>query len=134
MRVTGTAGNSSTPLSQSYVFDTTPPAFTPAGNTPADNATSASTSADIIVAFAEPLAANSVLNHVYLKTAPGGALVPATVTLDGAGHVVIHPTPSLPNSTAYYVSWDANALLDAAGNAVAAVSDQTTYNLSLIHI
>jgi autotransporter-associated beta strand protein len=130
LKVTDLAGSDGTISSQVYVLDTTAPTFNPGAGTPADNATSVSTTAPIVVHFSEPLHSSSVLGQVYLKTVANDGGVPATVTLSGNGDVVITPLAPLSNSTAYYVSWDANALKDAAGNVGTAVADQTTLNFT----
>ena len=126
--VAGNTGVASTSLT--VTIDATAPAFSPSTSAPADGAPSASTSTDIVVRFAEPLDASSDLTLVYLKTVPGGLTVPATITLNANGQIVISPTNDLGYSTSYCVSWDAGALKDTAGNSVTAVSDQTTYNFT----
>jgi hypothetical protein len=114
----------------SILLDNTAPVFNAAGGTPADNATGVSTTADVVVVLGEALAAGSDLTKVYLKDVATDTLVPATFSLNGSGQLVINPNASLSNSTAYYVTWDANALKDAAGNAVSAVADETTFNFT----
>lgn len=130
LKVSDAAGNDGTVSSQAYVLDTTAPVFAPATSTPADNATTFGIGSDIVVKFGERIDASSDLTKVYLKDITTDTLVPATVTLDADGNIVINPTGNLNYSKAYYVTWDANALKDAAGNAVAAVADETTYNFS----
>lgn len=126
------AGNESV-VSSALVLtiDTTAPSLNAAGSTPADNATGASVSNDIVLRFSEPLhAANSDLSLVYLKSTATDALVPATVTINADGALVINPADNLAYATGYYVTWDADALLDLAGNAAAAVADNTTLNFT----
>ncbi len=131
VKATDAAGNASTASSAlSVTIDASAPSFTPATSTPADNATTFGIGSDIVVKFGERIDASSDLTKVYLKDVATDTLVPATVTLDADGHIVINPTASLSYSKAYYVAWDANALKDAAGNAVSAVADETTYNFT----
>ena len=134
--ITDSAGNALTVTAASatsqriYLVDNTAPALNAAGSSPADNATNIAVNSALTLKFAEALGANSDLTKVYLKDAATDTLVPATITLSGSGDLVITPTGSLAYSTAYYVTWDANALKDAAGNAAAAVSDETTFNFT----
>ena len=130
MRVSDGAGNSGPVASQSITIDTTAPAFVPATSTPTDDATNIGISSDIIVRFDEALAAGSDLGKVYLKDVTTDTLVPATITLNADGHLVINPTGDLAYSTAYYLTWEANALKDAAGNSVAALGDETGFNFN----
>jgi len=126
------AGNESVVSSPlAIAIDTTAPNLNAAGSTPADNATGVSISNDIALTFSEPLhAASSDLSRVYLKSAVTDALVPATITINADGALVINPTGNLAYATGYYVSWDAGALLDLAGNAAAAVTDKTTLDFT----
>ncbi|MCW8155313.1 DUF4214 domain-containing protein [Stutzerimonas stutzeri] len=126
------AGNESVVSSAlALTIDTTAPSLNAAGSTPADNATGASISNDIVLRFSEPLhAASSDLGRVYLKNTATDALVPATVTINVDGALVITPIDNLAYATGYYVTWDADALLDLAGNAAAAVADKTTLNFT----
>jgi Ca2+-binding RTX toxin-like protein len=134
VRVSDAAGNHGPELSRAYTIDSTAPTFNPASGTPADNAASAATSGAIVLPFSEALDATpvtgSVLTSVQLRDVATNTVVPATVTINGSGQLVITPTAALANSTAYYVNWGANALKDLAGNSVAAVADQTTYNFT----
>lgn len=126
------AGNESV-VSSALVLtiDTTAPSLNAAGSTPADNATGASVSNDIVLRFSEPLhAASSDPSRVYLKSTATDALVPATVTINADGALVINPADNLAYATGYYVTWDAGALLELAGNAAAAVADKTTLNFT----
>ena len=77
----------------------------------------------IVLKFDEAIAATtSDLDGVRLKDA-NDVVVGAAVSIDGDGNVVIAPTDPLVLGTAYHVTWDADALQDAAGNPVAAVAD-----------
>lgn len=129
-KVSDVADNEGAVSSQAYVLDTTAPVFAPATSTPADNATTFGIGNNIVVKFDERIDASSDLTKVYLKDVATDTMVPATVTLDANGNIVINPTGNLDYSNAYYVTWDANALKDAAGNPVTAVADETTYNFT----
>lgn len=126
-----TLGNTSLPFgTQAYTVKTAAPTFSAANSTPADNATGFTVSSDIVVKLNAALHASSDLTKVYLKEVSTGNTVAAVITLNSDGNIVINPNANLGYSTAYYVSWDANALKDAAGNVVTAVNDATTYNFS----
>jgi hypothetical protein len=113
-------------------IDATAPTLNATGSTPADNATAVAINSDLLVKFSEALDVSSNLAHVYLKSVATGTLVSATFTLNASGHLLIHPTASLAYASSYYLSWDADALKDAAGNSAAAVlaSDKTTFNFT----
>ncbi len=131
VRVTDAAGNHGTEFSRPYTIDTIAPTANTAGGTPADNATSASTTGAIVLPFSEPLdAAGSVLTTVQLRDVATHTVVAATVTINGSGQLVITPAAALSPSVAYSVVWGAGALKDLAGNSVAAVADDTTYNFT----
>ncbi len=131
VRVSDAAGNNSTELSRNYVLDVGAPTANTAGGTPSDNSTSAATGAAIVLPFNEPLdPTGSMLTTVELRDVNTDTVVPATVTINGSGQLVITPTAALADSKAYYVNWGAGALKDLAGNAVAAVADETTYNFT----
>ncbi|SDM12851.1 Ig-like domain-containing protein [Oryzisolibacter propanilivorax] len=111
--------------------DAVAPTLLPAPSTPADDATGVLLNSSLVLSFSEPLsAAGADLTRVYLKDVASDTTVPAAVSINGAGQLVIAPTSSLSYGTAYYVTWDAGALRDAAGNAAAAVADETTYNFT----
>lgn len=131
VRVSDAAGNHGPEFSRAYVLDSAAPIANTGGGTPADNSTSASTTGAIVLPFNEPLdPTGSALTTVELRDVATDTLVTATVTINGSGQLVITPTAALAESKAYYVNWGAGALKDLAGNAVAAVADQTTYNFT----
>lgn len=126
------AGNESVlSASLAITIDTTAPAFDSAGSTPADDATGVSITSDLVLKFSEPLSmAGSDLSLVYLKSTATDTLVPATVTINPDGELVIDPTSNLAYGSSYYITWYAGALRDLAGNSAAAVTDKTTYNFT----
>ncbi|WP_349630274.1 Ig-like domain-containing protein [Acidovorax sp. CCYZU-2555] len=127
VRVSDTAGNSSTALSQAYAVDTAAPVFDPATSSPGDDATGVGISSAVVLRFGEPLASVDAAK-VYLRDVATQTLVAAAVTLNADGALVITPNAKLASLTDYYISWDADALKDVAGNAVAVVDNATTFN------
>ncbi|MFN9470919.1 beta strand repeat-containing protein [Acidovorax sp.] len=133
VRVRDAAFNYGEEFGRSYTLDITAPTFNPAGGTPADNATNAPTTGAITLPFSEPLdPTGSVLTSVELRDVATNTVVPATVTINGSGQLVITPNAALVAGTAYYVNWGVGALKDLAGNAVAALTDNTTYNFTAV--
>lgn len=129
-RVKDAAGNTGASTSKAYVLDVTAPTFNPTtGSAPADDASAVPVSGSLVLSFSEALASLDS-TKVYLKDVNTDTLVAATISLNGSGKLVIQPTAALQNSTAYYVTWDSNALKDLAGNAVVAVANETTYNFT----
>jgi Ca2+-binding RTX toxin-like protein len=72
------------------------------------------------VRFSEALASSSNLTNVYLKNALD-TVIATTTQIDQSGELVIMPTVSLANGTAYALTWDANTLFDLAGNSASAL-------------
>lgn len=131
VRVVDTAGNNGPVTALTYALDTTAPNFDPATSTPADNTTSVAVANNIVIAFSEALTATgSDLAKVYLRDVATDTLVPASISINSNGALVINPTGNLAYGTAYYVTWDADALRDTAGNSALAVSDKTSYNFT----
>ncbi|MGE0330208.1 MAG: Ig-like domain-containing protein, partial [Ramlibacter sp.] len=112
--------------------DTLAPSLDAAGSAPADNGTGFGTDSDIVIKFSEALDAGSNVGTVTLRDVTTGNAVASTVTINGAGQLVINPTASLTFNSNYYVSWDAGVLKDAAGNTAAGIlnTDKTSYNFS----
>ena len=108
--------------------DLTSPTFDTSN--PADNATGVPVNTNITLDFSEEInTGNSNLAQVMLKDVTSDTTVSSAITIV-LGKVVINPTADLANSTQYYVTWAAGALEDAAGNAVAAVANETTLNFT----
>ena len=79
----------------------------------------------ITLKFNEAIAATkSALDGVHLRDA-NGVVVGADISIDTDGNVVIAPTGLLALGASYHVTWDADALQDAAGNPVVAVANDT---------
>ncbi|MGV3682759.1 MAG: DUF4347 domain-containing protein [Acidovorax sp.] len=132
VRVSDAAGNHGTAYWHTYAIDNTAPTPNGAAGTPADNAGTAPTSGAIVLPFSEALDALSDLSKVYLRKVGTPGNIAATVTLNSSGHLVITPASALAEGTAYHVNWDANALVDTAGNYATAVTDNTTYNFTTV--
>lgn len=131
VRVVDTAGNNGSVHSQAYALDTTAPSLDSAASTPADNTTNVAVANNIVIAFSEALTATgSDLAKVYLRDVATDTLEPASISINSNGALVINPTGNLAYGTAYYVTWDADALRDTAGNSALAVSDKTSYNFT----
>lgn len=114
----------------SSTTDTTSPIFNASGSTPIDNATNVSLTNNITLKFSEAISSTlSNTSHIYLKSASNNADVASTITVSN-DTIIIDPTSSLSGSSGYYVTWDADAIKDTAGNAAAAVNDTTTFNFT----
>lgn len=130
VRVKDAAGNVGPATTQAYVLDTTAPVFQPAtGNTPADDASAVPVTDSLMLSFSETLSTVDS-TKVYLRDVATDTLVPASISINSNGALVINPTGNLAYGTAYYVTWDADALRDTAGNSALAVSDKTSYNFT----
>ena len=124
------AGNDAANLSAEEVTnqvpapDTTAPTFS--SSSPVSTATDVAVSTNVTLRFSEDIdASTSDLTRVYLKDAESDTEVPSSITVVD-GDVVIDPNTDLEISTLYYVTWGSNALKDAAGNAAAGVTIETT--------
>src|SRR5690606_17137497 len=106
--------------------DVTPPTFNAGASQPGGNGITTDVGQDIVLKFSEALSDASDLTKVYLKNASTDEVVSAAIAIDG-NTLVINPGGNLVLGENYYVAWEADALKDAAGLAVAAASDATTY-------
>lgn len=130
---TDPAGNTSMASTQTLVIDIAAPAFNPAASVPAAGGSSAPVANDIVLAFDEVLdATQSDLSKVFLREVLTDALVTTAVSINANGALVINPVSDLAHSRAYYVTWDAGALKDLAGNAAAVASDPNIYQFSTV--
>ena len=101
--------------------DTTPP--TVPNTSPSAGATGVGINANVSATFNEPMNAASITTTTFQLRAPGGAVVPATVSYDAAtATATLDPGAALANSTVYTatVSGGASGVKDSAGNALAA--------------
>jgi uncharacterized repeat protein (TIGR02059 family) len=105
--------------SNSYAVDTIAPALDAAASSPAAGATKVAVAAPLLLQFSEPLAPASDLSGAVLRSAGNGTVVPAAVSIDANGHLVVTPQAALAFDTGYTLSWPGGALRDAAGNRAA---------------
>ena len=122
------AGNTATASVVFTVPDVTAPTFNAGASQPGNGITT-DVGQDIVLQFSEALSDASDLTKVYLKNAATHEVVSATITIDGST-LVIDPAANLTLGENYYVTWGADVLKDAAGHAVAAVSDASTFSFS----
>ena len=98
--------------------------------TPADNAASVNAASSLVMLFNEPVVAgtgNFVIRNGSTVVATIAAGDTNRVTISGST-VTINPTADLPVNADLYVTVDAGALRDAAGNAFAGISSATAWN------
>lgn len=136
-----TLTHSSVADNASHKVDTTAP--TVSSYNPADNATDVAVDATIDITFSETVALGSAGTISLKKTSDNSTIDSWDVATDsgsGAGQCEIvtstklrlHLTTSLANSIEYYVVWPAGAVVDAAGNAVAAQSSTTIESFTTV--
>jgi methionine-rich copper-binding protein CopC len=101
---------------------------------PADGATTATTTANLVMTFDEAVDAET--GNITIKKASDNSTVETIsvtsgqVTGSGTATITINPSSNLLESTAYYVQIDATAFDDAAGNSYAGISDTTSWNFT----
>ncbi|MEO1291585.1 MAG: Ig-like domain-containing protein, partial [Pseudomonadota bacterium] len=109
--------------------DVTAPTLT--ASDPVDDATGISIGANIVLTFDEPVAAGS--GNITLRTALGTVeafdVNGPRVTVSG-NTITLDPTALLDFETGYFVTVDATAVTDIAGNPFAGISNQTTLNFT----
>ena len=109
--------------------DTTAPLFDPAASTPADDATAVPVTSTLLLKFSEALDPASQLGSLRLTDTGNGVQWPVLTSIDTAGRLVVKPQQNLAGDREYALTWAADALKDAAGNAVAATAgNATAYN------
>jgi len=126
IKQTDAVGNVSPGSSLIVDIDTAAPGFIRPGGARIE------VSKSLVVQFNETLSSLSQLDKVYLKEVAGQNLVAVTVSINDSGSLVLTPKKPLAFSTSYYVSWDAGALVDRAGNAVNALSSDNAINFATI--
>lgn len=129
----GSGGSSAfstlTDTAEITTIDTLPPSLSPSSSTPADNATSVAVGAPLVLHFNEWLGSVDSAK-IHLHDTAAQTMVAITVAIDANGRLVITPSAALKAGTAYHLTWDADAILDVAGNAAAAVSDPGIFNFT----
>ena len=113
--------------------DTTAPTLS--SSTPADNATNVAVTDNIVLTFSEAVSAGAGV--IRLRKQPGGTNVEAftvatasNVTGWGTTTLTINPSADLLNSTEYYLLITNDAITDAADNAFAGISGDSSLNFT----
>ncbi|NCN26214.1 Ig-like domain-containing protein [bacterium] len=132
-----TSGNSYAGISNTTSWSfTTADTTNPATSTlsPADNATSVSAIANLVITFDENVDVESGNIVIYrssddavFETIPVGD---ARVTGTGTTTITINPTGTLASNTEYYVQIATTAFDDASGNSYAGISDTTSWTFT----
>ncbi len=112
-------------------IDTVAPILT--NLTPTDNAAAVSPTANILLTFGETVLAGTGSISIWLASTAtlwrSMAIGSAEVSIAGAT-VTINPSVDLPTLTSFYVTIDAGALTDLAGNSFAGLTDSTAFNFT----
>jgi len=134
---TDAAGNVSSP-SGNYAVTVDTAAPTLLSSNPADGATDAGISNNLVLNFSETIAAGSGLISLYQAN---GSLVESFDAASGVGSaggsvafsgsaVTINPFADLVRGSGYYLQVAATAIRDSPGNLYAGISDATTLNFT----
>lgn len=116
------------------------------GNTnPVDSATNVATNSNIVLDFSEAVilangqtitlfdVTNSANREVFTASSTTAATGSSSGSISvGSGDITINPGQDLQAGTQYAIRFGGSSITDAAGNAVAAISDSTTYNFTTI--
>jgi len=134
VRQTDTAGNvSAASAAFTFALDTTAP--TASAFTPADGGSSVTLGGNLLIATSEAVEKGTGSISIYKADATLVETLDVSssrVTIThAAGHgIAIDPTALLVKDQGYYVQMSAGAFTDAAGNALAGISDATTWNFT----
>jgi methionine-rich copper-binding protein CopC len=127
--VSDTAGNPATQATASFTYDRTAPTLL--SSTPADGATDAGVSNNLVLNFSETVAAGSGLISLYRANgslvesfdgATGVGSAGGSVAFSGSA-VTINPFADLVRGSGYYLQVAPTAIRDGAGNLYAGISD-----------
>jgi hypothetical protein len=143
VRATDAAGNATT-KSLNITIDTAVPVLDGTNSSPADGNTSIPVGTNPVIDFSEAVAFGAT-GTIELHNITTGTAVQIW-TLSDAGDIgngdgqisitgnklTINPTGTLKAGTDYSVHFSAGSLVDAAGNGLAAITDNTTYNFTTI--
>lgn len=130
--VTGNNNNTDNITWFENIGDLTAPTATP--RLPADNATSASTTTNLIVNFDETVRTGT--GSMTIKLASDDSTVEtittsgSLLTASGTTALVFNPVTTLSDSTSYYVNWTANAFKDTLRNHTSALASTTGWNFT----
>lgn len=112
-------------------IDATAPVL--ANLTPIDNATAVSPTSNIALTFSEAVFAGAGTVSIWLAATAtlwrSIAVGSSEVSITGST-VTINPSVDLPIQTSFYVTVDAGALIDLAGNNFAGITDSTAFNFT----
>ena len=114
--------------------DVTAPTLT--SSTPADDATGVARDANVVLNFSESVSAVAAKNLVIKKSSDNATVESISVT-DGSkvsvsgSAVTVNPSVMLDYLTGYYVTIDAGAFVDSAGNSFAGISSSTALNFTV---
>ena len=114
--------------------DTTNPNIS--SSVPADNATSVSESANIVLNFSESVDVES--GNITIKKTSDNSTVETIdvtsgqVTGTGTSQITVNPSVTLDSSTEYYVLIDATAFDDSADNSYAGISSTTALSFTTV--
>lgn len=104
---------------------------------PADNATSVATTANLVITFDETVDAEAGAdNDITIKKASDDSTIEtidaqnAKVSGAGTTQITINPATTLSEQTAYYVQIGADAFDDASGNSYGGISNTTSWNFT----
>lgn len=106
-----------------------PPTLQATQSSPVDNAIGVHPENRILLLFTTPIdASKSDLSKVYLRNKATEITVSSSVFVNSYGDLVIVPKTSLSYNSQYYVTYGAEVLKDAIGNAVAALESKSIYD------
>jgi methionine-rich copper-binding protein CopC len=100
---------------------------------PTDNATAASTTANLVMTFSETIVKG--IGNIVIKKTSDNSIVETIDVTSGLVTVsdttaTINPSSDLAEVTGYYIQVDATAFDDASGNSYAGISNTTTWNFT----
>ncbi|WP_395687726.1 Ig-like domain-containing protein [Caenimonas koreensis] len=103
--------------------------------TPVDNAASVAVASNLTFTFNEPVHAGSgsIVIHNSNGTIARSVVASDTTQVTFSGNTLtLNPTADLSYGTAYYVTIDAGAVVDTAGNAHAGIASTTAFNFTTL--
>ncbi|MEM9894916.1 MAG: Ig-like domain-containing protein, partial [Bacteroidota bacterium] len=124
----GITGNTAYNFTTAAPADNTPPMIT--ARNPADDATDVAVNTNVTITFSENI---SLINPgvVRLRRSVGNGIIITSNSVTG-NTLTINPNSDLANNTGYYITIDAGAIEDLAGNDFAGISGTTAYNFTTV--
>ncbi len=103
---------------------------------PADNATGVTTTANLVMNFAEAVTA-STTGYISIYNSDGTMFermnaTSSTITGSGNASITINPAGTFVSQASYYVMVSSTVFADASGNTYAGISSATTWNFTAI--